>query len=54
VFDWAAFADIEVGKAIFIWNIDVVADVWFALDVLVSLSGHESMRLVMMAQALCH
>ena len=41
MFVWAAFADIEVGKAIFIWNIDVIADAWFALDILVSLSGQE-------------
>jgi hypothetical protein len=41
VFDLAAFSDIKTGKAMVIWYIDVGADVWIVLDILVGHSGHK-------------
>ena len=40
MFDLAAFSDVKTGKAMVIWYIDVGADVWIVLDVLVGHSGH--------------
>ncbi len=41
MFDLAAFSDVRTGKAMVIWYIDVGADVWIVLDVLVGHSGHK-------------
>jgi len=40
VFDLAAFSDVETGKAMIIWYIDVGVDVWIVLDILVGHSGY--------------
>lgn len=37
----AAFSDVETGRAMVIWYMDVVADVWIVLDVLVGHSEHK-------------
>ena len=41
MFDWTAFSDVKTGKAMFIWYIDLGADVWILLDVLVGHSEHK-------------